>query len=60
MNLIGDWAFFKCSSLTNINIPNSVNSIGDDAFYGCPKLTVITIPKRFKDRFGNNEKFKYY
>ena len=57
---IGYYAFFKCSSLTNINIPNSVNSIGVCVFDECPKLSVITIPKRFKDRYGNNEKFKYY
>lgn len=29
---IGDFAFAKCSSLTNITIPNSVVSIGKDAF----------------------------
>ena len=32
---IGDEAFWYCSSLTSVTIPNSVTSIGDDAFYGC-------------------------
>ena len=32
---IGWSAFSGCSSLTSINIPNSVTSIGGSAFYGC-------------------------
>ena len=31
---IGDSAFYGCSSLTSITIPDSVTSIGYDAFYG--------------------------
>ena len=30
--------FYGCSSLTQINIPNSVTKIGDSAFYSCSKL----------------------
>ena len=41
---IGDYAFSKCWSLTNINIPNSVTNIGDYAFDGCSSLTNINIP----------------
>lgn len=37
-------SFAGCTSLTNINIPNSVTSIGVAAFNGCPSLTSITIP----------------
>lgn len=39
---IGEYAFYKCTGLTNITIPNSVTSIGSFAFYGCTGLTSIT------------------
>ena len=42
---IGDSAFYYCSSLTSITIPNSVTSIGDGAFWDCSSLTSITIPE---------------
>ena len=41
---IGKKAFFNCSSLTSVTIPNSVTTIGDGAFYGCSSLTSVTIP----------------
>ena len=42
---IGDSAFYYCSSLTSIAIPEGVTSIGEGAFYYCSDLTSITIPK---------------
>ena len=41
---IGTWAFYGCSGLTSVTIPNSVTTIGDEAFYGCSGLTSVTIP----------------
>jgi len=43
---IGTRAFYNCSSLTDITIPNSLVNIGDWAFYGCSSLTSITIPDK--------------
>ncbi len=37
-------AFYGCSELTSIAIPNGVTSIGEDAFYNCTSLTSVTIP----------------
>ena len=41
---IGGYAFSDCSSLTSIEIPNSVTSIGGAAFHKCESLTNIEIP----------------
>ncbi len=41
---IGNSAFYHCSGLTRVTIPNSVTSIGGKAFYGCSGLTNINIP----------------
>ena len=41
---IGEDAFYYCSSLTSVTIPNSVISIGEHAFSGCSSLTSVTIP----------------
>ena len=41
---IGERAFYNCTSLTSITLPNSVKSIGDYAFDGCSSLTSIEIP----------------
>jgi hypothetical protein len=37
-------AFYNCTVLTSITIPNSVTSIGNRSFSGCTGLTSITIP----------------
>ena len=41
---IGYLAFYECTSLESITIPDSVTSIGDSAFSGCTSLDSITIP----------------
>ncbi len=43
---IGDDAFRDCSSLTSVEIPDSVTSIGNSAFYKCSSLTSV--------EFGNS------
>ena len=41
---IGSSAFYKCSSITSVIIPNSVTSIGGSAFEGCSNITSVIIP----------------
>ena len=41
---VGNKAFYNCTGLTSVTIPNSVTSIGNYAFYYCRGLTSITIP----------------
>jgi len=41
---VGESAFYGCTTLTDIMIPNSVTSIGQTAFAYCTQLTGITIP----------------
>ncbi len=38
------FAFWKCSDMTSVTIPNSVTSIGNCAFYSCSSMTSVTIP----------------
>ncbi len=46
---IGNWAFYNCSGLTSVTIPNSVTSIGWDAFSDCTGLTSVTIGNSVTD-----------
>lgn len=41
---IGGYAFYGCSSLTNVTIPDSVTSISSGTFAGCSSLTSVIIP----------------
>ena len=41
---IGEGAFYNCSGLASVTIPDSVTSIGYSAFCDCTGLTSVTIP----------------
>ena len=41
---IGNKAFYACSELISVTIPNGVTSIGNDAFYNCVSLISLDIP----------------
>ncbi len=43
-NIISDYSFFNCSSLTSVIIPSSVTRIGENAFTLCSSLTSVNIP----------------
>ena len=40
---IGNAAFYNCTGLTSVTIPDGVTSIGNNAFFGCTGLTSVTI-----------------
>lgn len=48
---LGNNVFYQCTALTNITIPNSVESIGDEAFRGCTALETVTLGNKTSEAF---------
>jgi hypothetical protein len=38
LTAINEYAFYNCSKLTDLDLPDTVKTIGDYAFYGCTSL----------------------
>ncbi len=45
VNEIDTYAFYRCSNLTYVYIPNSVTTIGQMAFYYCTGMTSVRLPE---------------
>lgn len=41
---VANYAFYNCSTLTGIEMPNSVKLVGRAAFYKCGQLTSVKLP----------------
>ncbi len=45
LHTIGEFAFYYCTSLTNVTLPDSIQTLGISAFEGCRKITSLTLPE---------------
>ena len=52
---VGGYAFYKCSGLTQINLPETIKSIVYCAFQGCSGLTSFVIPSSVTSLSGNHQ-----
>lgn len=50
---INDSAFYRCTSLKAVDIPDSVVSVAGSAFYGCSAVETLTLSANLKT-IGNN------
>ena len=41
---VANYAFYNCTALTGIELPNTVEIIGRAAFYKCSQLVAVTLP----------------
>ena len=52
-DIIGEYTFYNCTSLTSVNIPSSVTEIRNSVFKGCTSLTSVNIPSSVTE-IGNS------
>ncbi len=43
-NVVGEYAFYRCSQLKSVKLPNTVTGIGTSAFWLCDNLKSVIIP----------------
>ena len=41
---IADYAFYGCSNITSLTVPEGVKSIGKQAFFNCSGMTSLSLP----------------
>jgi hypothetical protein len=41
---VDDYAFYNCTELNSISLPNTIDTIGTSAFYYCSSLTSLSLP----------------
>jgi len=51
---IGDSAFYACTGLTGITMPNTIRTIGKSAFHNCDGLTSISLPDSCLTRIADH------
>ena len=56
---IGDEAFYCCTSLTEVTIPDSVTAIAYDAFYDCPNLIATVGRNSYAEQFCLDNDINY-
>ena len=59
VRILGDWAFYQCTDLENIEIPEGIIAIGRRAFRFCSGLKKVSIPDSVKDKCISNGSFLF-
>ena len=52
--MLGYGAFYGCSSLTNVTMPDGLTRIESKAFSGCSKLSLVNLPKSLEGNLASN------